>query len=545
VTTPRDTIIVGAGLSGLSAARELQHLGHSVLLLERNAEIGGRASVGLIGDEKVPIDYGGAWLHGVPTNPLTSLVDSLGFMRVRTELNAPYYVYNLPDGGGKPDRAKRADPAALALFDGAVETYEEAVDLAAKAQEHEHGLAEYSCSAAAEIHSGEMTPREFCEQINRTTGRSRDARALCAMAVRQKKRLNPAAFCQDAKKRFLTTSDTAQNYVPAGRFEKVRRLVVANAGPLESAAELRETSAVDASHFEAGEDDLTDQSLGAFVKKFGAGLPVCKNSAVTEIRYGPSEPGVTVVAQGREYRAKYALVTVSAGVLKAGKIRFAPPLPKWKTDAIQGLPMGNMQKIIIPFQTDIFGDEHPNSWVLYDGELSAEQQKLLEPLPAPIRSQKRLVMAFVIKPLEKPMAIGFFGGDWAKALEGLCEGKEHGSGPHQQCDNLAIALTRTALSKMYGNAEVARSILAEQIHVTRWSLDETSLGAYSVATPGNWDKHEILGKPVAPDGEEQPRIFFAGEGTARAIYNGSYPGAYESGLKAARDIHVEMIRPHK
>src|SRR5215510_11660544 len=66
-----DTIIVGAGLSGLSAAKELQHLGHRVLTLERNAYIGGRASVGLIG-ERAPIDYGGAWLHGVPTNPLTS-----------------------------------------------------------------------------------------------------------------------------------------------------------------------------------------------------------------------------------------------------------------------------------------------------------------------------------------------------------------------------------------------------------------------------------------------------------------------------------------
>src|SRR5262249_6811458 len=143
-----DTIIVGAGLSGLSAAKELQHLGHRVLTLERNAYIGGRASVGLIGDERVPIDYGGAWLRGGPTNPLTSLVDALGLRRVRTNLDAPYYVYNTPAQAGQPDLAKPAEPADQALFDAAIKEFEEAVDLAARAQEYEHGLAQYACNAA-------------------------------------------------------------------------------------------------------------------------------------------------------------------------------------------------------------------------------------------------------------------------------------------------------------------------------------------------------------------------------------------------------------
>jgi choline dehydrogenase-like flavoprotein len=67
--TGYDTIVVGAGIAGLSAAKELRRLGHSVLILEANDRIGGRGFVGLIGEERVPIDYGGAWLHGVPTNP--------------------------------------------------------------------------------------------------------------------------------------------------------------------------------------------------------------------------------------------------------------------------------------------------------------------------------------------------------------------------------------------------------------------------------------------------------------------------------------------
>jgi hypothetical protein len=154
---------------------------------------------------------------------------------------------------------------------------------------------------------------------------------------------------------------------------------------------------------------------------------------------------------------------------------------------------------------------------------------------------KRVVMGFVIKPLNKNIAIGFFGGDWAKALEKRCENIEHGSGksnPH--CDDLSIAITKSALANMSGEKRIDEDMQEEGIHVTRWSLDATSFGAYSVAEPGSWYQREVLAEPVE-NAQGAKRLFFAGEGTARAIYNGSYPGAYESGLKAARAIHATML----
>ena len=109
-----------------------------MLILEANDRIGGRgyvghvASVGSAGDPKAPIHYGGAWVHGVSTNPLTSLVDAMGFRRSRSELDVPYYV-----------EGKRASKEQTEVFNEALEEYEEAAGLAAAAVQNEHALAEF------------------------------------------------------------------------------------------------------------------------------------------------------------------------------------------------------------------------------------------------------------------------------------------------------------------------------------------------------------------------------------------------------------------
>ena len=246
------------------------------------------------------------------------------------------------------------------------------------------------------------------------------------------------------------------------------------------------------------------------------------------------------------------MVTVSVGVLKAGKIDFVPSLPKDKIAAIHNLQMGNMQKVIIPFKENIFRNQALNSWVVYEGDLSQEQAEFAARNNLPVvqateqgRPVKRIVMAFVLQPLAKNMAIGFFGGDWAKALENQCRGSEHTSGPENACDAMAVGITRAALERMFTRDAVDRSINAGAIQVTRWSLDPTSFGAYSVAPPRMWIYHEILGEPVA-DSAGVDRLYFAGEGTARSIYSGSYPGAYESGLRAARAVNATLLgQEHK
>jgi monoamine oxidase len=335
--------------------------------------------------------------------------------------------------------------------------------------------------------------------------------------------------------------DTPENEAD---FKTVLPVVVANAGPLESATELKATSAYDASKFLAGDDNLINQSMGKFVQAYGKDVPVCLNTQVTGIDY--TAKGVTVAVKDQpSFVARTALITVSVGVLQSKKISFSPELPPWKLDAINAMQMGNMQKVIIPFKKDIFQKVQANSWVSYKGTLPEGETAMAAKLDPAALSAKpplfdgKFVMAMVIKPLEKNIAIGFFGGDSAKALEGQCKGKTFGSGPAiSGCDNLSIAITRSSLAEIFGKSEVDDNIDASHIQVTHWSLDPTSYGAYSAVLPGHWNAHAELAKPVSAGG--RARLFFAGEGTAQAKFNGSFPGAYESGLKAAREIDAAV-----
>ena len=51
------------------------------------------------------------------------------------------------------------------------------------------------------------------------------------------------------------------------------------------------------------------------------------------------------------------VVTAPLGVLKADKIRFSPPLPDYKTEAIKRLGFGNLNKIVMYFDERFWDDK--------------------------------------------------------------------------------------------------------------------------------------------------------------------------------------------
>jgi polyamine oxidase len=453
-SAPR-VIVIGAGMAGLAAARELVARGASVLVLEARDRVGGRVwtdrSLGF------PMERGAHWIEGTDGNPLVALAQAAG---ARTVVD-PEEVRAFDHDG----RELTGDE--LEAADGAEESVIEEIAELAEAQDDDEDV---SIGAALRASGPRASGGDDDEEEDEDEEEEEE---------------------EDA------AEDEGEGETPpdAGLARRLRELGIASL-ETDTASSLDRMSLLSYDDPEAGYDGASHflpDGYDALPRYLARGIEVRTNVRVTTVRTGPG--GVTVETGAGEERASAVVVTVPLGALRREAIRFDPPLPREKRDAIEGLDMGTLDKIVLRFDQP-FWSGHGNTF-LYASETRGE-------LPLGIDWHQAS---------GHPALVLFGAGDWALAME-------------DRDDAAIVADAMRVLRACFGAS--APDPVASLIQ--RWHRDALTLGSYSFVPVGSsQDARDALAAPV---GET---LFFAGEATNRRN-PATVHGAYESGLRVAEEV---------
>lgn len=108
---PYDVIIIGGGVSGLTAASKLQQKNYNVLVLEARNRIGGR--VWSVSPWGAALDMGASWVHGIKNNPLTNIIKKCSVQTIPTTYSSDNYRLKLSDMVLYDHNGKRVSQAEI------------------------------------------------------------------------------------------------------------------------------------------------------------------------------------------------------------------------------------------------------------------------------------------------------------------------------------------------------------------------------------------------------------------------------------------------
>jgi monoamine oxidase len=272
-------------------------------------------------------------------------------------------------------------------------------------------------------------------------------------------------------------------------------------GALTAGVDWSEISTLDVGSQPAENHGAGDVSPDMFVQggmqtvtqSFSHGVPVRLKAPVSSVSWG--EDGVVVEAGNVRFAAKKIVMTASTGMLSSGRVRFDPPLPEWKQQAIADVPMATYDKIAIRFKEDVFSKRGvaPGAFV-YDVNDSA-------------------AMDVLVRPAGKNIVIGLIGGSYADELKSKGEAA-------------AKEALLAKLEKIFG-PDVREH--ATDVKMTDWRSDPWALGSFTATKPGAARAREKLRDPV------DNTIFFAGE-AMHMRWAGMLPAAYLTGQQAADEV---------
>ena len=458
-------VVVGAGLAGLAAARQLEAFGLRCVLLEARCRPGGRVHTTRLrgGGADGVAELGGSVLTGIDANPLAPLVRQLGARLHTIRDVCPLYGV---DGTPVPaDIDERVTAQHNALLDAC-------------------GAFRQSIGGAADLVS---------------LGRALDQLARDGVGG--------AAANGPAERALLDWHKANLEYANAGLLTSLSLGQWDQDDPWEM----------------GGDHCLLPGGNHRLVHALADGLPIfygcCveriahgRDGVVVTYRHSPPDAPADGTPERRTLRADACLITVPLGVLKAGDLDFAPPLPARKRAAIRALGFGTLNKCVMLFQSPFWEAETLDTF----GHVAASED------------ERGLFFLFYgyARGLAGPagaVLVGLVAGKAAMAFEAL---------PPAEARQRCMAVLRG----IYGPKGVT---VPEPLdcRCTAWNSDPYSRGSYShVPVGASGEDYLALAAPVGR------RLFFAGEATTRT-HPATMHGALFTGLREAARISTALSAP--
>ncbi len=289
-----DVLVVGAGLAGLTAARNLVAAGCSVLVLEARDRVGGRMVNEDIGDGKI-VEMGGQWA-GPTQDRLMALATEMEVASFRTYDTGQKVLHFNGKRGTYTGAIPRINPLVL-------------IDIA-RAQARLESMAKKVPTDAPWMAPGaqKLDGQTFETWIRRNTA-SRGARTLLALGIEAVFAAEPGDLSM-LHVLFYTHS--------GGSFQ---RLIDTTGGAQQD-------------RFVGGSAVIAERAaikLGDIVR---LEAPVSKIEVTGD--------KVTAATPAGQFDARRIIVTVPP--LLAGRIEYEPALPSWREQLTQRTPMGSVIK---------------------------------------------------------------------------------------------------------------------------------------------------------------------------------------------------------
>uniref|UniRef100_A0A131XSP8 Lysine-specific histone demethylase n=1 Tax=Ixodes ricinus TaxID=34613 RepID=A0A131XSP8_IXORI len=553
-------IVIGAGISGLAAAQQLQQFGMEVLVLEARDRVGGR--IATFRKSSYVADLGAMVVTGLGGNPITVLSKQIKMELHKIKQKCPLFESN---GSTVPkDKDEMVEREFNRLLEAtsylshhldfnyvqnkpvslgqALEWVIKLQEKSVKERQIQHWKAILDLQEKLkDNHTKMVQMKERIEELNRIHKESTDLkqRDVTQEFVHRSRMHDLTLLCRDwdllldqqreieDKLQELEASPPSDVYL-SSRDRQVldwhfANLEFANATPLNNLS-LKHWDQDD--DFEFTGSHLTVRNGYSCVPvSLADGLDIRLNTAVKQVYL--SGTGVEVTTTNTRtnsglatFKADAVLCTLPLGVLKQSvlnnpnlpnTVQFVPPLPEWKGAAISRLGFGNLNKVVLCFDR-IFWD--PNS-------------NLFGHVGSTTGSRGELFLFWNL--YRAPVLLALVAGEAATIMENVS-------------DDVIIGRCIAVLKGIFGNHAVSQP---KETVVTRWRADPWSRGSYSfVATGSSGNDYDILAAPVTPTSNHvtptPPRLFFAGEHTIRN-YPATVHGALLSGLREAGGIADQFL----